>query len=358
MNPQDFQAWLESRRSGEFHRRLETRGRTLAAVREFFVSEGFMEVETPILVARPGMEPNLDVFATEVRDESGHGQPAYLITSPEYSLKKLLAAGYERIFEITKCFRNGEPFGGTHNPEFTMIEWYRAQTDYTALMADTEQLVARCAERIAGGTALAWRGMKVDVAPPWPRLTVAEAMDRYAGLDLGRGIDDPDWFRAAAAEKGIIVAPTDSWDDVFYKIFLRDVEPRLGLPEAGSSVPARPVIIYEYPRSMAALARLKPCDGRYAERFEAYCLGLELGNAFSELTDAAEQRSRLTVEAAARQKACRIPWEIDEDFLAAVGAMPPSAGIAFGLDRLVMLLTDAPSIEDVLFFPAAKLFDK
>ncbi len=339
-----------------FRARMEKRSAIIAAVREFFRSRGFLDVETPIMVSHPGMEPNLDPFATKLKDETGRARPAYLITSPEYSMKKLLAAGFERIFEITKTFRDGEPWGGSHNPEFTMIEWYRANADYLSMMKDTEEMVWAAAVAVGAPSPLAYQGLSVDLTPPWPRLTTAEAFERFTGLDLGRGIDDPEWFRAAVSSKGCEIKPGDCFDDVYFKIFLRDIEPRLGMPEPGSAKPARPVILCEYPRSMAALARLKKADPRYAERFEAYCLGLELGNAFSELNDAAEQRRRLEEESGLRRAAGKAPWAIDEQFVEAVGKMPDSAGIAFGLDRLVMLLTDARDIRDVLFFPANDIF--
>jgi lysyl-tRNA synthetase class 2 len=340
--------WKRAKTDAAFRERMAKRSAILAAIRAFFRSRGFLEVETPTLVAHPGMEPHLEPFATEVIDERGRRHGASLITSPEYAMKKLLAAGYERIFEITRCYRNGEPFTPEagqvrHNPEFTMIEWYRTDADYRAVMADTEELVASCADAVGYGG-------PIDLSVPWPRITVAEAFERHAGIDLGRGIDDPEWFRRAASDKGAAVAASDSFDDVFFKIFLRDVEPKLGAD--------RPVILYEYPRSMAALARIRKDDPRYAERFEAYCGGLELCNAFSELNDAGEQRRRLEEEQALRQALGKPRIGIDEQFLEAVGRMPESAGIALGVDRLVMLLTNSRDIRDVLFFPASDIFNR
>ncbi len=345
-----------------FRARMAKRREIIAAVRCFFVAEGFEEVETPLIVPVPGTEPHLDPFAVSVCTQEGRHIPAGLITSPEYSLKKLLAAGYRQIFEITRSFRNGEPWGAsvagersaTHNPEFSMIEWYRAGADYRVIMRDTERLVAAVAEKVCGSTTVDYGGAKIDLVGPWPVMTVAEAMEKYAGIDLGRGIDDPDWFRSAVAAKGCSVSPTDTFDDVFFRIFLRDVEPRLSELKSGET--CRPLILCDYPASMAALARLKTADSRYAERFEVYCAGLELGNAYSELNDAAEQRRRIEEDNAMRRQLGKPVFGVDESFISAVGRLPECGGIAFGLDRLVMLLTDAPSIEDVLFFPAKDLF--
>ena len=355
--------WKRAKTDPALRQRLFLRSKVLAETRRFFASQGFLEVDTPLLVRHPGMEPNLDPFETVVREADGRTHPAYLITSPEYSLKKLLAGGFGPLFQVSSCFRNREPWssqaggeGGRHNPEFTMVEWYRPETDYLSLMTDTEQLVSSVAFSVLGQMRLFWQGMAVDLTPPWPRLSVAEAFRQYADIDLLTGIDDPDGFRAAARDKGIAVQENDTFDDIFFRVFLQYIEPKLGIPNGEGGV-AQPVILYDYPRSMASLSKIKAADGRLAERLEVYCCGLELANGFSELTDAAEQRRRLTEEQAERRRFGKPVPEIDEQFIEAVGLMPKAAGIAFGLDRLVMLLTDSRQIRDVMFFPAEDLFE-
>lgn len=313
----------------------------MESIRDFFASEGFVEFETPLLVAAPGMEPNLAPFKTELRDASGKKYNGYLVTSPEYSCKKMLAAGVPKLFSLGKVFRNEEPIGleagnvNSHNPEFTMLEWYRAGEDYTKLMDDTERLVNFCAAAVAGPVPLKWL-----------RLSVKEAFAQI-GLNLDQ-ILTRDTMAKAAADRGYQISGSDSFDDCFFKIFLTEIEPKLGL--------AQPIILYDYPVQMASLSRAKPGDPRYAERFEVYLGGLELANAFSELIDPVEQRARLLEERALRGTLGKDQPPVDEDFIAAVGAMPSSAGIALGVDRLVMLLAGAKSIEDVILFPASELF--
>ncbi|MFH2062891.1 MAG: EF-P lysine aminoacylase EpmA [bacterium] len=340
--------WKQLADDRKLRERLTARSEIVFGIRQFFRQLGFAEVETPTVVPHPGMEPNLDPFETEVIGQGGERYCAGLITSPEYALKKLLAAGYGRVFEITRCYRNREPWGGRHNPEFAMIEWYRSGADYCAIMEDTERLVGTLAVALHGKSKVEWRGNQIDLSAPWERLTVAEAFRRSTDIDLDEMVDDPEGFRKSVRAAGYETADDDSVDDLFFRVFLRDVEPNLGF--------GRPVFLCDYPRQMASLSRLKPSDPRYAERFEAYACGMELCNAFSELNDPAEQRRRLEEERQARIDAGKIAFPIDDDFVEAVGHMPDSAGIALGIDRLVMLLTDAGSIEDVTYFPAAGLF--
>lgn len=336
--------WKRLKTDPEYWERMLTRSAVIAATREFFISEGFLEVETPILVKVPGMEPNLQPM-TVGKDGRASG---YLITSPEYAMKKLLAGGLERIFEITKVFRGGEPSGGMHNPEFTMIEWYRTEASYTDVMEDTERMVEAVARKTTGSPLVTYQGNTIDLSAPWQRMSVSEAFTRFCDIDLAKGVDDAHWFRAVLEKKGVEVTDDESFDDMFFRTFLSDIEPHLGLE--------KPVILYDYPASMAALSRIKENDPRFAERFEVYCAGLELCNAFSELDDPEEQRIRLEKEQDQRREAGKPVFDIDRQFIEAVGEMSASAGIAFGMDRLVMLLTDASSIDDVLFFPAKDIF--
>jgi len=320
------------------------RARLAAAVRACLGSRGYEEVETPCLVPAPGTEPHLVAFeAPFLPERGGAPRPLWLHTSPEYAMKRLLADGFERVFQLARVFRNGE-VSATHNPEFTMLEFYRAGTDYRGIMEDLEVLVAEAARAVRGGTRLARGGRELEVAPPFERLTVAEAFSARAGIDLGACGGDGARLRAAARARGLDAGPDgEGFEVAFFRVFLQAVEPGLGYP--------RPVYLVDWPTSMAALARLGP-GGRWAERFELYLGGLELANGFSELNDAAEQRRRLEAEREERRRLGRPLTPIDERFLEAVGRMPDAGGVAVGFDRLLMLLLGAGSIEEVLLFPA------
>ncbi len=312
------------------------RARLQAALRGFFTSQGYDEVETPLLIPAPGMEPHITAFEVPFLPETDRGtaRTLYLHTSPEYAMKRLLAEGSGPIFQLCKTFRNGE-VSATHNPEFTMLELYRPGADYHAVMADLERALA------AGDAALGADGFFARL--PYERLTVREAVKRQTGIDLAACPTGP--ALAAAAERaGVSVRGATAFDDVFFHLFLQKVEGTLGRE--------RPTFLTEYPASMASLSRLKPGDPTVAERFELYAHGVELANGFSELTDAAEQRRRLVEEQAQRRAAGRPVYPLDERFLAAVGRMPESGGVAVGLDRVLMLLTGKTRIEDVLLFPA------
>ncbi|HET9625439.1 MAG TPA: EF-P lysine aminoacylase EpmA [Kofleriaceae bacterium] len=325
---------------------LQARATALAALRGFFAERDFLEVETPLLVPSPGLEIHLDAVT------AGDG---FLITSPEYQMKRLLAAGFERIYQVCKCFRAGER-GPHHASEFTMVEWYRGFAELDAIIADTEGLVERVVTAV-GGSPIACvierdlertMARSIDVTPPWPRITVREAMQRWAGITV-HGDEPAPALVAAVRAAGIAVADGTAWDDAFFAAFLARVEPALAALD-------RPIIVEDWPAPLAALARKKPGDPAVALRFEAYVGGLELANAFGELTDPVEQRARFEHDQATRRARGRAVYPIDDKLIAALAeGLPPSAGIALGFDRLVMLATGAPTIDQVLTFTTDEL---
>jgi lysyl-tRNA synthetase class 2 len=324
---------------------LLARGRILSALRAWFRKRGFLEVDTPALQASPGNEVHLHAFATELTAPGGSGSPLYLHTSPEFACKKLLAAGESRIFSVSHVFRNRER-GALHHPEFTMLEWYRTNEPYEALMDDCTAIVVEAA-KAAGSLQMRWKNRTADPYAAPERLTVADAFQAFAGIDLmatlnGTGEGNRDKFAAAAQAAGVQVAGDDNWSDIFSRVLVERIEPRLGHD--------RPTLLDQYPLPEAAWAQPAQ-DPRLAQRFELYACGVELANGFAEITDAAEQRKRFQDAMTERQRRYGEQYPIDDDFLAAVSAMPPASGIALGFDRLVMLLTGAPRIEQVLWAP-------
>ena len=317
---------------------LRARGKILAKLRELFAQRGFLEVETPLLVPAPGLEIHLEAVP------AGGG---YLITSPEYQMKRLLAAGFERIFQICKCFRANER-GAHHSSEFTMIEWYRAFDTLDAIIDDTEQLVAEACHAITGKPEARVGGRTIDVTPPWRRMTVRDAMSEFAGVEVD-GAESAQELIDKLRGWGIDCAPDAAWDDAFFAAFLARVEPQIAaLPHA--------LILHDWPVPLAALARTRPDDPKTALRFEAYVGGLELANAFDELTDPAEQRTRFVSDQETRRARGKPVYPVDEKLISALAeGLPPSAGIALGFDRLVMLATGADKIDDVLTFSADEL---
>ncbi len=328
---------------------LVARGRIRTAVRGWFEARGFTEVESAALQVSPGNEAHLHAFGAQAIGPDGARADLYLRTSPEFACKKLLAAGERRIFELAKVWRNRER-GPLHHPEFTMLEWYRAEAPYEVLMDDGAALLALTAEA-AGARALRFRGREADPFAAPERLTLAEAFERFAGVDLlatvaEDGATDREALAAGAARAGVRIAPDDTWSDVFSKVLVDKIEPHLGH--------GRPTILYEYPAPEAALARPKPGDARVAERFELYACGVELANAFGELTDAGEQRRRFEAEMTEKARVYGERYPLDEDLLAALAIMPEASGAALGFDRLVMMATGAQRIEQVLWTPVAE----
>ena len=327
---------------------LMARGRIRTAIRRWFERQSFIEVECAALQVAPSPEAHLHAFATEAIGESGERTPFYLHTSPEFAAKKLLTAGEERIFEFARVWRNRER-SALHHPEFTLLEWYRTGAPYTEMMSDCGRLIALAAEA-AGAKTFSFRGRDADPYANCERVTVAEAFERFAGVDLlatvaTDGSVDRDALAAAVSQAGVRVADDDTWADVFSRVMVERIEPRLGM--------GRPTILCEYPVAQAALARPKPEDPRVAERFELYACGVELANAFGELTDPAEQRLRFEAEMAEKQRVYGERFGLDEDFLKALRGMPAASGAALGFDRLVMLATGADYIEQVIWTPLA-----
>jgi lysyl-tRNA synthetase class 2 len=328
---------------------LEARGRIARAVRGWFETRGFIEVEAAALQVSPGNEAHLHAFATEAIGPDGSRAPLYLHTSPEFACKKLLAAGERRIFDLARVWRNRER-GPLHHPEFTLLEWYRAEEPYEALMADCAALMALAAET-TGTRAFSFRGRGCDPFAEPERITLAEAFERMAGVDLlatvgEDGSTDREALATAARAAGIRVAGDDVWADVFSRVLVERIEPNLGI--------GRPAILCEYPVPEAALARAKPGDPRVAERFELYACGVELANAFAELTDPAEQRRRLSAEMDEKARVHGERYPLDEEFLEALAIMPQASGAALGFDRLVMLAAGAQRIEQVIWTPVVQ----
>jgi lysyl-tRNA synthetase class 2 len=330
---------------------LLARNRIQSALRTKFASQAFVEVDPAILQVSPGNEAHLHAFATSYRNESSAmATPFYLHTSPEFACKKLLAAGEERIVTFAKVFRNRE-VGPLHHPEFTMLEWYRAREDYEAVMADCVDIL-RIAGSVIGRVDWSWRGRACTITAAPERLTVHAAFARHAGIDLDRcfagSAVDLFAMRTAVERAGIRVTSDDTWSDLFSRVLAERIEPNLGI--------ARPTVLYEYPTHEAALARACPHDPRLAQRFELYVCGVELANAFGELTDPAEQRRRFELEMQEKERVYGERYPIDADFLAALAHMPEAAGAALGFDRLVMLATGADRIDQVVWTPLALPF--
>ncbi len=327
---------------------LLARGRIQGAFRVWLADQGFTEVDPAALAVSPGNEAHLHAFATSAIGTDGVARPRYLHTSPEFAMKKLLAAGETRIAAFAHVFRNRER-GALHSPEFTLLEWYRVGQDYTVLMQDVATLVALAA-RAAGGAAFRFRDKTCDPFAPFERLSVAEAFQTHAGIDLmatmdGQGATNAAALAAQMDRAGIGRASDDTWSDMLSRVLAEKVEPHLGQ--------GRLTVLDHYPVAEAALARRVPGDARLAERFEVYACGVELANGFGELTDVAEQRLRFQAEMAEKQRVYGETYPLDEDLLAALAIVPDASGIAMGFDRLVMLATGAPRIDDVIWAPPA-----
>src|ERR1700731_4273473 len=338
--------WWTPARPADLRPFLAARNAITRAVRAWFDEQGFVEIETGILQVSPGNETHLHAPRTELNRADGTRATRYLRTSPEFACKKLLAAGEERIFELARVFRDRER-GDLHLPEFTMLEWYRADAAYDAVIADTIVVIAHAAQATGIGR-FSFRGRSADPFAEPELLTVAAAFERFAGIDLLATIAGGEGDRAglaAAARTRVRITDDDTWSDIFSKVLVEHIEPNLGQ--------GRLTVLFEYPAPEAALARAKASDPSVAERFEIYACGVELANGFGELTDAQGQRQRFmqAMDEKARRYGERYP--LDEDFLDAVAKMPEASGVALGFDRLVMLASAAARIDQVVWTPPA-----
>jgi len=320
---------------------LEARMRLNKAIRSFFDEWGFWEVETPVLQAMPTADTHIHAFKTDVLGlDLKKERELYLHTSPEFAMKKLMVAGVPKLYQICHVFRNGEG-SRLHSPEFTMIEWYRAPGSYEDIMEDCVNLLRHCAKTL-DVKQFSFDDHICDPFGSWEKVSVVDAFKHYAGIDLVDVLEDVHGLRAVVAGQGIRVTENDNWDDLFHAVMAEKIEPHLGM--------GTPTVLYDYPVSMASLSRKKPDDPSLAERFELYVCGVELANAFGELTDATEQRQRFIEEMDIKEKLYGERYPIDEEFLEALEyGLPESGGIALGIDRLAMLMTGADNIEQVLW---------
>lgn len=340
--------WWRRDRHADRRPALLARARIQTGLRQWFALEDFLEVDPAALQVSPGNEAHLHGFATEAIGNDDVPHRMYLHTSPEFAMKKLLAAGEQRIFALTHVWRNRER-GPRHSPEFTMLEWYRVGEGYDRLMRDCSALM-ELACTFAGSQVLRLGDLTCDPFTVPERIGVVEALAKHAGIDLlasilSDGTPEVEPLARQVAAIGLRVAADDTWSDLLSRVLVAKVEPHLGI--------GRPTILDRYPAAEAALARRAPDDPRLAERFELYACGVELANGFGELTNPDEQRRRFQAEMDEKQRVYGERYPIDEDFLDALAFMPPASGIAMGFDRLVMLATGAPKIDDVIWTPVA-----
>lgn len=330
-----MKTWRKLKENPKLWDQYFIREKVIKSIRSFFESRDFHEVETPILIANPPAESYLDVFETMLFDRNRNPHKAYLSTSPELPLKKLMVAGLGHCYAITKSFRNMETQSNLHNPEFTILEWYRVGARYMDIMKDCEELFRGVIKSIS------YQGNTIDIAAPWERLSVAEAFRKWAHVDFDDFFNNADEI---AQKKGYRVEAKTTWEQLYNQIFLTEIEPHLGF--------GKPTILYDFPAAMGALAKKKASDPRFAERFELYIAGLELGDCYSELTDWKEQEERFKKELQEIKRLGKTEYDYDHDFIEALKVgLPECSGIAVGVDRLIMLLADVSDISEILFFP-------
>jgi lysyl-tRNA synthetase class 2 len=349
-------SWKELKDNPRLKHIYETRLEIVRRIREFFWSKNFVEGDTPIAVRLPSMEPYLSPVEINIHDPSGKAFPFFLHTSPEFALKKLLAAGFPKVFEISKCFRDFEEFGNTHNTEFTMLEWYRAPGEMSDFMDDTEEMFRFVASRVMNDelriknnglpsmyhvSCIMYQGKEVDLGGKWNRKTMKEIWLEYVGVNLDEYLTI-ETLKPLVEKKGYSTEGLEAYEDLFFKIFLNEVEPFLGRE--------KPIFVYNYPANLCSLSRACEDDPRYAERAELYIGGLEIANGFGELGDPVLQKKLLAEDRNTKIRLGKPVWDVDPDFIAALeSGFPKASGIALGVDRMVMLFTGAHSIDEVIF---------
>lgn len=346
-----MRTWQRLKQKPDLWAQYRLRERVIDTIRRFFKERDFAEVQTPLLLPVPSCEPNLEVFETELRTAGELKRRAFLSMSPEFAIKKLLAAGIGNCFEITRSFRNEEETAAGHNAEFTILEWYRTQADYQAIMGDTEELITQVLKlRQSDLNKWQYQGEVYNLSRPWLRFPVAEVFEKYAGINLETLTGDRELVETAK-KKGYQTEINTTWEQVFYQIYFNEVEPQL-------LKMGRPFFLTDYPVQQAALAKRKTDEPRLAERFEVFAAGVELGNCFSELTDWQEQEARFRKELRDRDRDGKIKYPMDVELIEALkSGMPETAGMAMGVDRLIMLTGDLPSVAETMFFPTKELFD-
>jgi lysyl-tRNA synthetase class 2 len=318
---------------------FEQRSRVIDLVRRFLIDRGFQEVETPMMQSVAGGA----LARPFVTHHNALGLDLYLRIAPELYLKRLVVGGLERVFEINRNFRN-EGVSTQHNPEFTMLEFYQAHADYRQLMALTEELITHLVRELHGALTLTYQGRALDFTPPWPRIAFLDALAKEAGVEAGALRDRPRLLALCRQHK-VAVSGKETAGRLQQELFDALVEERL----------AGPLFVVDYPREVSPLAKALPGQPELVQRFELYLAGMEVANAFTELNDPAEQRARFEEQAAHKTAGDQEAHPLDEDYLQALAyGLPPTAGEGIGIDRLVMVLTDQPSIRDVILFPQMK----
>ncbi len=345
--------WSELKNNPRLREIYETRLRIISLIRQWFAQNNFLEADTPVALRLPGQEPYLNPVAVEFNNPAGRSEKFYLQTSPELALKKLLAANFGKIFQLAKCFRNNESFGGNHNTEFTMLEWYRAPGGLIDVMDDTENLFKFVGKELGAlkyqklippwaGRRTGDKNQKCVIDCEWDRKSMRQIWQEYVGVELNDYLS-VETIKILAKKLECDLPDGSEYEDYFFKIFLNKIETKLGI--------GKPVFVYDYPAQMCSLSKLC-ADERYAERFELYINGLEMANAFGELTDAQTQKNNLEKDRALRAKLGRETWPVDPDFIAALKSGLPgncAGGSSLGVDRMVMLFTGAKDINEVIF---------